>query len=124
MAYTSGQGGSIGVGASTLCIKKWTLNDIYELADTTSSCSGGSRTKFPVIKDWNFSAEGNFDAANAPSAVITKGSEVAVVLNVGGSGKTYSGNALVTKITIENVSDGMVNFTIECEGTGALTGPA
>lgn len=125
MANHTGSEGLIKVGANTVAeVRSYTLN---ETADTIEDTTMGdtSRTYLSSLKSFNGSLDVYWDEADTTGqGALTVGSSV--TLNVypegASSGDTYySGTAIVTGLTVTASFDGMVEASINVQGTGALT---
>lgn len=121
MANLAGYGGSITLDAETYtAIKKWELTYESDLEDITGMATGstGARAFHPTLNQWNVSAEGDWDEADSNTDLVEVGAETAVVLSDGAG--TYSGTGLIKSFKPTVGVDGVVTFTVEIQGTGAL----
>lgn len=121
--YLNGFGGTFVLGANTLDVDTWTLNAEGEALDTTNTGDAGWMSNILGAKSWDGSLKTFWDSAAVPTgaAGFTAGARGTVTLNVGGSGKSYSGTIQITKITVENPTKGVVAFNLDFKGSGALT---
>ena len=95
-----------------------------ETIDTTVKTTGGWAAKIPGIKSWTSSCDGVYfvdDAGlEAAQAAFMNGTEVKLDFS-NSSGLSYSGQAVITSMSVEAGQEDIVSYTISFEGTGALT---
>ena len=95
-----------------------------ETIDTTVKSTGGWAAKIPGIKSWTSSCDGVYfldDAGlQAAQAAFMNGTEVKLDFS-NSSGLAYSGQAVITSMSVEAGQEDVVSYTISFEGTGALT---
>lgn len=95
-----------------------------ETIDTTVKSTGGWASKIPGIKSWTSSCDGVYfvdDAGlEAAQAAFMNGTEVKLDFS-NSSGLAYSGQAVITSMSVEAGQEDIVSYTISFEGTGALT---
>ena len=95
-----------------------------ETIDTTVKSTGGWASKIPGIKSWTSSCDGVYfvDDAGLEAAQTAFMNGTAVSLEFSNSsGLTYSGQAVITSMSVEAGQEDVVSYTISFEGTGALT---
>ena len=95
-----------------------------ETIDTTVKTTGGWASKIPGIKSWTSSCDGVYfvDDAGLEAAQTAFMNGTAVSLEFSNSnGLTYSGQAVITSMSVEAGQEDIVSYTISFEGTGALT---
>lgn len=121
--YINGFSGTLTLAAATLDIESWTLTVTGEAVDTTNTGDGGWESNITGAKAWEVSCKTFWDSAAVPTgaAGFTPGTSGTLTLNVGSSGKTYTGSARITQISIENPVKGVVGFSVTLKGNGALT---
>lgn len=125
MATHTGSEGTVKVGANAVAeIRSYSIE---ETADTVEDTSMGDayRTHKTTLKSFSGSIDVFWDETDTNGQVaLTVGSQVTINFYPEGSttGDTYlSGTAIVTSKTITGSFDGMVESTINVQGTGALT---
>ena len=125
MATHTGSEGTVKVGANAIAeIRSYSIE---ETADTVEDTSMGDtyRTHKTTLKSFSGSIDVFWDETDTNGQVaLTVGSEVTINFYPEGSttGDAYlSGTAIVTSKTITGSFDGMVESTINVQGTGALT---
>ena len=95
-----------------------------ETIDTTVKTTGGWASKIPGIKSWTSSCDGVYfvdDAGlDAAQAAFMNGTPVSLEFS-NSSGLSYSGQAVITSMSVEAGQEDVVSYTISFEGTGALT---
>ena len=95
-----------------------------ETIDTTVKTTGGWASKIPGIKSWTSSCDGVYfvDDAGLEAAQTAFMNGTAVSLEFSNSnGLSYSGQAVITSMSVEAGQEDIVSYTIAFEGTGALT---
>lgn len=125
--YINGFGGTITFGGTpaSLPVESWTLNINAEAIDTTNTADAGWESNILGCKSWDGSLKTFWDTAAVPTgaAGFTPGNRATITLPVGSSGKSYTGTCQLTKIGTENPVKGVVGFSIDFKGSGALTYP-
>ena len=95
-----------------------------ETIDTTVKTTGGWAAKIPGIKSWTSSCDGVYfvDDTGLEAAQTAFMNGTAVSLEFSNSnGLSYSGQAVITSMSVEAGQEDIVSYTISFEGTGALT---
>ena len=95
-----------------------------ETIDTTVKTTGGWAAKIPGMKSWTSSCDGVYflDDAGLEAAQTAFMNGTAVNLEFSNSsGLAYSGQAVITSMSVEAGQEDIVSYTISFEGTGALT---
>ena len=118
MARFSGKAGAVNVAAADVNgIKSWTLDYVYDALEGTGFDSSGHRVYTPGLDGWSGSFEGFKDAAP-----LTIGTEVALVLEETQTAtQKFSGQAIITGLHPSVSVDGIVSYSYDFQGTGALT---
>jgi hypothetical protein len=120
--YVHGSTGSATSNAITVCLTSWEGEDMTELADVTSTCSGGWHESIPGLKSFNGTINGNFDANSPPETTygFAPGSLVTLILRVSNSAY-YSMSAYIEsfKSTVD-VGD-VVKWTASFKSNGVVT---
>ena len=95
-----------------------------ETIDTTVKTTGGWASKITGIKSWTSSCDGVYfvdDAGlEAAQAAFMNGTAVSLEFS-NSNGLTYSGQAVITSMSVEAGQEDIVSYTISFEGTGALS---
>ena len=95
-----------------------------ETIDTTVKTTGGWASKIPGIKSWTSSCDGiyflNDAGLKAAQTAFMNGTAVQLDFS-NSSGLAYSGQAVITSMSVEAGQEDIVSYTISFEGTGALT---
>jgi len=125
MATHTGSEGTVKVGANAIAeIRSFSIE---ETADTVEDTSMGDtyRTHKTTLKSFSGSVDVFWDETDTTGqGALTVGSEVTLNFYPEGSvsGDTYlSGTAIVTSKSVTGSFDGMVESSINVQGTGALT---
>ena len=95
-----------------------------ETIDTTVKTTGGWAAKIPGIKSWTSSCDGiyflNDAGLKAAQTAFMNGTSVQLDFSKG-EDLVYSGQAVITSMSVEAGQEDVVSYTISFEGTGALT---
>jgi lipopolysaccharide biosynthesis protein len=125
MATHTGSEGTVRVGANAIAeIRSYSLE---ETADTVEDTSMGDtfRTHKTTLKSFSGSIDVFWDEGDTNGQIaLAVGSEVTINFYPEGAAtgdKYYTGTAIVTSKTVTGSFDGMVESTINVQGTGALT---
>ena len=95
-----------------------------ETIDTTVKTTGGWASKIPGMKSWTSSCDGIYFLDDvglaAAQTAFMNGTEVKLEFSKG-EDLVYSGQAVITSMSVEAGQEDVVAYTISFEGTGALT---
>jgi len=115
MAEVAGKSGSITCTGLTAGVKAWSLDLVGDTLETTDYDDSGHRTYIVGLDGWTGSCEINWDTANT----ISVGDEITdLVFSIVGATEKYTGDAIVTGISVSSSVDGLVTATISFQGTG------
>jgi len=112
----SGQDGDITIAGVTAEFKEWTI-DISAENLGTSNFGADWRTTIGGLKGWSATTSGFYDGTDATTAIGTD----AACTFTDGDGGVYSGNAIVTKVSVKVAVDGVVEASWDLQGNGTLT---
>lgn len=119
MAHYSGKAGQVDAPAGITGIKAWGLDYVVEMLETTDFADAGVRTYLAGPSGWSGTFEGLKDGV--PIAI---GAIVACVFKETQTGtQVWSGNAFITGVHAATSSDGLVEYSYDFQGTGALVVP-
>lgn len=127
MAFLSGNGGAILVGAVELAVKQWTCNTGSRTTENTHSGTAGFTNYEHVVIDARWSAEGPWNDAAIPDAVavgLIPGSKGVLTLQVGSGTRTMVlTNTIVEdyELIVDNTGD-IVRWRASGKG-GTVTRP-
>lgn len=97
-------------------IKAWSLDYVVEMLETTDFGSAGIREYVAAGSGWQGTFEGLKDGVP-----LGMGSEVILVLTeTGTSGQAWLGDAFITGVHPAVSSDGLVEYSYDFQGSGAL----
>ena len=112
--------GSVVVGGQ----RNASLEMSAETTDTTVKSTGGWTAKIPGLKSWTSSCDGIYflddTGLAAAQTAFMNGTPVQLEFS-NADGLAYSGQAVITSISVEAGQEDVVAYTISFEGTGALT---
>lgn len=122
-----GKSGLIKIGTVLVSqMTSWKLDLQGDVKDVTNFGSNGWKEQIQGIKSWTASSDGTWNVATdttgqqAVQTALLNGTMISLVLGLQGT-NTYTGNAFVKKVSVDEPVDGVVKFSIDFEGTGALT---
>lgn len=126
MAFLSGNGGEVIVGAVTLHVAKWEGNFGARLVENTNSNTSGATSYDKVVDDASWTIEIPLDDTNLPDtdAGLTGGTKVTIKFYLGAGAKFYQ----LTNTTVEEIrpsndnAQDIVRVTVTGKG-GAITLP-
>jgi len=136
MARLAGQSGQFKVNttgsspAAVLAVTNFTINTTGAVPEVTGMDSECWQAFVAGLKGWTVSASAHWDTAEAKTLgatpVISVGETLDFegVLHASHTNLTFSGTCIVTGMTSEVSVDGSVDFTVEAQGTAALTYPS
>lgn len=123
MTELAGKTGMVMVSATDITgCKDWTLDYTVDMLDTTDFADGAAtnaaRTFQPGLSNWSGSFSGYKDGA--PLA-LGFSSAIALILEEDTAGTQWTGSAFITGIHASVSVDGIIAYTYDFQGTGALT---
>ena len=125
MAVFSGKNGVVQLGSNAFAeVRSYTLNQTADVVESTSM-GDDAKTYETTLTDFTGTVDLFFDDTDTNGQVAaTIGSSI--TLNLGPEGSTsgkykLSGTALVTAKNITASNEGLVEMSLEFQGTGALT---
>lgn len=126
-----GYEGSITLAAGAVGnAKAWSLDIASDTVDTTTFASNGWKESGKTLSSWSGSMTVVFDTeGTAEGAIVAAlqpgGAAVALEMQIGAAvvagNDTHTGNANITSMSVTNDVNGIVEASINFEGTGALT---
>lgn len=118
MALLKGKDGTVAVGAlNVACITSWSVSIEADTLETTCMGNAGFKTYVGSLQSWSGSLEANMDSTDD---TITVGSTVSLTLAIG-TDLTYTGDAVVTALSVDAGVADLVTMSIDFQGTGALS---
>ena len=120
MARISGTTGTVNFGGAITGITDWTINSVGDMPDATGMDSSIDEY-VRGLRSYTISCNGRWEGGAAPDpGTDVPGAAVAFLFG-DGQGTTYNGNAFMTRFHVEATIDGVVDFSLEAQGTGALS---
>ena len=120
MAHYSGKAGQVDAASDVTGVKSWTLDYTADTLETTDFADAGVKTYVIGGSGWSGSFEGLKDGAPLGLA----GASVAIALKeTQTSTQKWTGSAFITGIHANTSNDGIVTYSYDFQGTGALTVP-
>ena len=121
MAILKGKDGTVSLdgSAATGVVQSWSASIETDTLETTSMGTGGWKTFEGSLQSWNGSVDMYFADDQGITGYVD-GASIAVVLTDGTSGNTYTGNAIVTSVSVDVAVADLVTMTIDLTGTGEL----
>jgi hypothetical protein len=116
MAARSGKSGTVTIGSTAAEVLRWSLD---MEAEVSKYGAGGFKHAVAGVID----VKGNFEAVSLPAGA-TVGAAASLQLSEGGTGgKTYSGNAIIKKVSVTVVPDTgeIIKYAVDFEGDGEWT---
>ena len=120
--YQHGSLSTVTVNNATICLTSFDIDDTSELADTTSTCSGGWREQIAGLKQVSGTINGNLDLLNLPESTLglVRGALVALILKFSAS-SYYSMNANISDIKFTVDVGDVIKFTASFKSNGPVT---
>jgi len=118
MARYSGKAGAVNVATGDVDgIKSWTLDQVYDVHESTAFDSSGVKAFLPGCYGWSGTFEGYKNGVP-----LTIGTEIALILEeTQTAGQTFSGQAIISGLHASAGIDGLVAYSYDFQGTAALT---
>ena len=119
MAAFAGTGGTVTFASGhTVNVFSWSIDYTAEALESTDFASGGNREFIPGLKGWSGSYECRLDSADtvdAPGAA-----PAGAVFTGEGAATTYSGDIMITSVSLSVAVDGLASVTFSFQGSGTL----
>jgi len=121
MAILKGKDGTVSLAGGTASgvVQSWSASIETDTLETTSMGTAGWKTFEGSLQSWSGSVDMYFSDTEVIAGYVD-GSSIAVVLTDGTSGNTYTGNAIVTSVSVDVAVADLVTMTLDLTGTGAL----
>ena len=119
MARLHGKNGSLIVGGTTYACTNWSLDYAGAADEATGMDSSGVAAFVGGITRWTASASGVWESGTIlPVPAVS----VACSFKLSNTaGQLMTGNAITTSAKCETAVDGVIKWSVEMQGTGALT---
>ena len=118
-----GRGGSVRISSTTIGeLRNYSLANSSDSVEDTI-LGDTFRTRKSTLRSWSVSGDVYWDPVDAGQVLVTVGATVTVNLypmGLGASASYYSGSGIVSKFDISGSFDGMVEGSINIEGSGPL----
>jgi hypothetical protein len=119
MAHYAGKAGEVDTGAGVTGIKAWGLDYVVEMLETTDFADAGVRTYLAGPSGWSGTFEGLKDGVP-----LTVGASVSLTLKETQTAtQKWTGTAFITGCHGAVAADGLVEYSYDFQGTGALVIP-
>jgi predicted secreted protein len=125
MAIT-GKSGTVKIATTVITqLSSWKMDLNGDTKDVTNFQSNGWKEQIQGIKSWSGSCDGTWNVSTdttgqqAIQNALLNGTIISLVLGLQGT-NTYTGNALIKKVSLDEAVDGIVKFSFDYEGTAAL----
>ena len=125
----AGKSGKITINSTTpitvLGMKNWSIDLSLDTLETTA-LGDSWKNYITGLKEWTGSGEGDFDISTENSGqeelqnAYLNGTEVEVKFYVDET-HFYSGNAIISSLSVEDSVEDIVSISIEFTGTGAIS---
>ena len=121
MTILKGKDGTVSLAGGTASgvVQSWSASIETDTLETTSMGTAGWKTFEGSLQSWSGSVDMYFSDTEVIAGYVD-GSSIAVVLTDGTSGNTYTGNAIVTSVSVDVAVADLVTMTLDLTGTGAL----
>ena len=118
MAHIAGKAGQVDAASAVTGIKSWTLDYTADTLETTDFADSGVKSYIIGGSGWSGSFEGFKDGA--PLALA--GAAVTIKLYESQTANQFwTGSAFIVGIHPATAHDGIVTYSYDFQGTGALT---
>lgn len=119
MAHRSGVAGQVDSPAEAAGIKSWNLEYTVDMLDTTDFADAGVSAFIAGKTQWSGSFEGYKDGT--PESLTTGASITLKLYETQEANEFWTGQAYITAVRPSVDHDGIVSYSFDFQGTGALT---
>lgn len=125
MGKAIGMSGSVMVGSAVYPVTEWNIALSNDVQDVTDTGSAGWQELLAGVN----SAESTFTAFWGSSAALLStafaiGTTVAIILNIGNTGKSFTGTFLIKTFSLKNNAKTPIEFSCTGGSTGSVTMPS
>jgi len=125
MAVFTGKSGVVQLGSNAFAeVRSYSITETADVVESTSM-GDSAKSYEATLTDFTCTLELYFDDTDTNAQVAaTVGSSITLNLGpegVGSGSYKLTGTAIVTSKNITGASEGLVEMTIECQGSGGLT---
>ncbi len=121
MAHYAGKAGGVDTGAGVTGIKSWSIDYTADPLETTDFADAGVKSYVIGGSGWSGSFEGFKDGT--PQGLA--GAAITLTLKETQTGtQVWTGSAFITGVHATTGADGIVSYSYDFQGTGALTVPS
>jgi len=118
MAHLAGKDGILDTGSEVVGIKSWTIDYVVDTLETTDFSDAGVKSYIVGCSGWSGTFEGYKDGA--PQGLA--GAAITLSLKESStSTQKWVGSAYITGIHANAAQDGVVSYSYDFQGTGALS---
>jgi predicted secreted protein len=119
MAHRAGKAGQVDVGSEVTGIKSWSLDYTVDMLDTTDFGDSGVRNFIAGCSSWSGTFEGYKDGT--PEDLTTGAAITLKLYETQEADEFWTGDAYITAAHPTASFDGIVSYSYNFQGTGALT---
>ena len=119
MAHRSGTAGQVDSPAAVTGIRTWSLEYTVDMLETTDFADAGVSSFIPGKTQWSGSFEGFKDGT--PQAITTGASITIKLYETQQANEFWTGQAYISAARPSTDNDGIVSYSYDFQGTGALT---
>ena len=115
----AGNAGEVKAAASVAGIKSWTIDQVFDVGETTSFDDVGVRAYLPTVGGWTGSFEGYKTGVPLTIGAVIAGE----FLETQTATQKFTGSVILTGLHAATGHDGIVTYAYDFQGTGVLTLP-
>ena len=119
MAHRAGKAGQVDVGSEVTGVKSWSIDYTVDMLDTTDFGDSGVRSYVAGCSGWSGTFEGYKDGT--PEALTTGAAITLKLYETQEANEFWTGDAYIMSVRVNTVFDGVVSYSYNFQGTGALT---
>lgn len=119
MAHIAGKNGTVTIGGNPITgMKSWTLDYVADMLETTDFADAGVKTYIVGASGWS----GTFEALKDGAPQGLAGAAITLLLEESATtSQEWTGSAYITGVHAATSADGIVGYTYDFLGNGALT---
>ena len=119
MVHRAGVAGQVDSPASVTGIRSWSLEYTVDMLETTDFADAGVSSFIPGKTQWSGSFEGFKDGT--PQALSTGAAITIKLYETQKDSEFWTGSAFISAVRSTVDNDGLVSYSYDFQGTGALT---
>jgi len=119
VARIAGTSGTLSFGAAILALTDWNINTVGDMPDATGMDSTIDEY-VRGLSSWTASCNGHWNTVTPPDPATDILATTTELVTISDGVNTYTGQAFMTRCEYTASIDGLVDFSLDFQGTGGF----